>query len=102
MPSQLTEFRCNDFSLGLSLISQKNLRLGEISGGRSVRYEKGAGIMTGAGYRLAAQPTANVRIDGMKENSVYSSLWIKNGTTIQYSEDATTFYSTGVTVTEFS
>src|SRR3990167_5061084 len=99
VPSQLFEARCNDFSLGLDLRSQKNLKYGQISGARSVRYEKGAGIMTGAGFRVSATPVADVRVDGMKENTVYSSLWIKTGTKVQYSEDAVTFYDTGVTVT---
>jgi len=100
MPKKLLEFRANDMSLGLNLQSDRRLELGEIDSGRSARYERGSAIFTGPGFRESATPTASVRIDSMIEATVFPAIWIKNGTTVQYSTDAVTFYSSGATVTD--
>jgi hypothetical protein len=99
MPSQHVQFAANRMDLGLNLQSARNLQLGEISSGKSARVERGSGIYTGPGFRQSAQPTAGVAVDGMEEATVFPALWIKNGTTIQYSTDAVNFYTTGVTAT---
>ncbi len=99
MPRKLLEFRADDMSLGLNEQSDRRLKLGEIASGLSARYERGSAIFTGPGFRESAKPTASVRIDAMTEATVFPAMWIKNGTTVQYSTDAVTFRDTGATVT---
>lgn len=86
---------------GLDLNTDRNLKWEQIAGGSAMRYERGAGIMTGPGYRMAAQPVPNVGYYGSLEAvKVRETLWVRVGTKIQYSHDGTVFYDSGVTLTD--
>lgn len=100
MPSALFEAKADRMDKGLNLNSDRNLDYAEISNGASLRFEHGAGIMTGPGFQKTAQPVADVGYDGSIEaNRVRATGWVKLGTKIQYTHDGSTFYDTGVTVT---
>lgn len=101
MPGQLIQFRADQMDFGLNLQSSRNLKFGEISSGRSARFERGSGIFTGPGYRTVIDTGTSATIDGLHEGKVFPALWIKSGTKVYYSTnpDAGVKYDTGLTAT---
>lgn len=100
MPSKVLEFSAPTMSLGVNLQSDQ-LKLGELMGGRSARFERGGGIFTGPGYRSVEDLGTSTGGDAMLEATVFPALWVKSGTKLFYSTDPdnTTFYNTGDTLT---
>lgn len=101
--SKLFEARADAMNLGLDLNTDRNLAWGQLGGSsRSLRFERGnktrgAGVMTGTGFRVSATPVAGVGYDGSLESlKVRDTLWVALGTKIQYSHDSVTFYDTGL------
>src|SRR3990167_7677519 len=100
MPSQLFEAKADVMNGGLDLNTDRMLESHQISGGASLRFERGSGIMTGPGYLLKSTPVAGQGFyGGYEANKIRPTGWAKIGTKIQYTHDGVTFYDTGVTVT---
>lgn len=99
-PASVFTARADKMNGGLEMNTDRFDDLTKISDGRALRFERGAGIMTGPGYRATATPVANVGYDGSLEaNKVRATGWVKLGTKIQYTHNAVNFYDTGQTVT---
>src|SRR3990167_2386145 len=99
-PAAVFTARADKMNGGLEMNTDRFDDFTKISSGRALRFERGAGIMTGPGYRRTATPVADVGYDGSLEaNKVRATGWVKLGTKIQYTHDAVNFYDTGVTVT---
>lgn len=99
-PSKVFTARADRMDGGLEMNTDRFDDFTKIASGKALRFERGAGIMTGPGYRSTATPVASVGYDGSLEaNKVRPTGWVKLGTKIQYTHDGVTFYDTGVTVT---
>lgn len=86
--------------LGLDLNTDRNLKPGQIAGGSSARFERGSGIFTGPGYRLAAN-LATSASTYLYEGTIFPLLWAKSGTKVFHSADPDTgtAYDIGLTLT---
>lgn len=101
MPSTLFEARAENMNGGLNLNTERGLKFEEISYGEALRFERGAGIMTGPGYLLSGLVEEGGAGRGSLEaNRIRPTAWVKAGTKIKYSHDAVTWYDTGATVTD--
>jgi len=96
-----TPFAAQRFDLGLNLQSIRNLKIGEIAGGASARFEKNSAIYTGPGFRTACDLGTAMSVPALKEATVFPLMWAKSGTKVFYMTDPNsgTSYDTGVTVT---
>ena len=86
-PQLLTNFTANRLDLGLNLQSARNLELGEIAEGRSARFERGSGILTGPGYQFLHDLGTSAIGDGDLEAKVFPAKWVKSGTTVFVGQD---------------
>lgn len=86
--------------LGVNLNAARNLKLGELAEGLSIRFERGSGVYTGPGY-LAVTTIGSATVDGMYATKTFRALWVKTGTVLRYATDpdSGTFYDTGLTLT---
>jgi len=100
MPGTLIQFKADRMDVGLDLQSARNVEAGGLSDGKSARYERNSGVMTGPGYLTSATVQADKRCDKLLEATVFPAIWAKFGTKVKYSEDAVTFYDTGATLTD--
>ncbi len=98
MSPKIISFPANRLDQGLDQRSVRNIGLGFISSGASVRVENGSAIMTGPGFRTSADLGTSAASPATQEGQVFKLFWAKSGTKVLYSTDpdSGTFYTTGV------